>query len=355
MNSRGAAVVVAGVGAQTALGSSAPASAAAVRAGISLFTEHPFLFDENGDEYLVAQTDYLEIDLRGAARLAELTGPAVAESLAPITAVSGGVPAIPVYLGLPAKRPGRSPDAAKAVIERVQTEIDRTQLQPGMVKFVETGHCAGTMAIQAAWRAVRSGEVEIALAGGVESYLETETMAWLAENDQVHGANANPWGFVPGEAAGFALLVSERVAHRLEDPPMLEVLTAATARETMLIKTGAICLGAGLTNLFKSLAAELAPDTQADRLLCDMNGEPYRADEFGFATGRSGAMFRDPSAFETPAISWGDVGAATGPLLIALADAAARKGYGPGPLTAAFTSAESGERCGFVVRDRGTI
>ena len=83
-----------------------------------------------------------------------------------------------------------------------------------------------------------------------------------------------------------------------------------------------------------------------------MNGEPYRADEFGFATVRAGGLFRDPSAFTAPADCWGDVGAASGPLFLVLADAATRKGYAPGPALAAFTSSESGEQCGFVARAR---
>ena len=83
-----------------------------------------------------------------------------------------------------------------------------------------------------------------------------------------------------------------------------------------------------------------------------MNGEPYRADEFGFATIRAGGLFRDPSAFTAPADCWGDVGAASGPLFLVLIDAATRKGYAPGPVLAAFTSSESGERCGFVTRAR---
>ena len=91
---------------------------------------------------------------------------------------------------------------------------------------------------------------------------------------------------------------------------------------------------------------------KADHMYCDMNGEPYRADEFGFATIRAGGLFRDPSAFTAPADCWGDVGAASGPLFLILAEAAIRKGYAPGPVLAAFTSSESGERCGFLTRPR---
>jgi 3-oxoacyl-[acyl-carrier-protein] synthase-1 len=239
-----------------------------------------------------------------------------------------------------------------AVIERLRAEMTGAKLQPGKIQVIETGHAAGAMAVQMAWEIVRSGSAEFALAGGVDSYLEPETMAWLEANDQAHGAMRNSWGFVPGEGAGFALLAAAPAAERYKVAARLELMTAATARETKLIKTDAVCLGEGLTELFRTLARGLSPGTKADHLVCDMNGEPYRADEFGFAVLRAGELFRDASAFAGPASFWGDVGAAAGPLFLVLADAETKKGYARGPVTAAFTSSESGERGGFVTRDR---
>jgi len=354
VNPLGTTVVVAGVGARTAVGATAPATAGAVRAAVAVFSRHPFLFDAAGEPYQVALATYFEIDLVGAARLAELAGPAAAEALAPLAAAEGVKPTIPAFIGLPPHRPGRPKDSAAAVIERLRAEMTRAKLQTGKVQMIETGHAAGAMAVQAAWEVVRSGAAEFALAGGVDSYLEPETMAWVEASDQAHGAIDNSWGFVPGEGAGFALLAAAPTAVRYKLHADLELVTAATARETKLIKTDAVCLGEGLTNLFRALATRLAPSAKADHLVCDMNGEPYRADEFGFAVLRAGELFRDPSGFATPASQWGDVGAAAGPLFLVLADAEVKKGYAHGPVTVAFTSSESGERCGFVVRTRRT-
>ena len=352
MSSRVQTVVVAGVGARTALGTSAPSTAAAVRAGVSLITEHPFLFDVDGEAFLVAQAEYLDIDLRGTARLVELAGPAASEALAPFAAVTTGPSTVPIFLGLPSARPGRPQDAVTVVAERVRAEVTRAELQPGTVEIIETGHSAGSMAVQAAWEAVRSGTADVALAGGVDSYLETETMAWLAKTEQVHGAEANSWGFVPGEAAGFVLLSSARAAKRLGSSVVLELVTTTTTWETKLIKTDAVCIGEGLTSLFLSLAKGLDSGVRVDHLVCDMNGEPYRADEFGFAVVRAGQLFHRPSQFATPASCWGDVGSAAGPLFLLLCHAAERGKYSRGPVAAAFTSAESGERSGFVARAR---
>jgi len=84
-------------------------------------------------------------------------------------------------------------------------------------------------------------------------------------------------------------------------------------------------------------------------VLCDQNGEAYRADEYGFSLTRTHRFFVDGSDFTAPADCWGDVGAASGPLFLMLAAAAAQKGYARGRWTLAWTSAEGGERSAALV------
>jgi 3-oxoacyl-[acyl-carrier-protein] synthase-1 len=350
-------VVLVGVGARTPLGATAAATAAAVRAGLAGFDQHAFMVDTAGNRMIVAAAAYLEPDLAGADRLAELAAPAAAEAVAHFATSSGGKPPFPVFVGLPTNRPGRGKDVTTAVATRLREALT-TVGRVARLELIETGHAAGAMAVQSAWEAVRSGAAEFALAGGVDSYLEPETLEWLEANDQVHSAGPqnNEYGFIPGEGAGFVLLASADAAQRHRLSAAIELLTATTTREEKLIKTEAICTGQGLTSLFRALAGE-PQMVWTDHLYCDMNGEPYRSEEFGFATVRAGQLFRDPGAFTAPADCWGDVGAASGPLFLVLADAATRKGYVPGPVFAMFTSSESGERCGFLARaraDRGT-
>jgi 3-oxoacyl-[acyl-carrier-protein] synthase-1 len=81
-----------------------------------------------------------------------------------------------------------------------------------------------------------------------------------------------------------------------------------------------------------------------------MNGEAYRADEYGFTIVRTSQHFASAGDFLAPADCWGDVGAATGPLLLALAVIAARKSYAPGPHALLWTSSEGGERSAALIR-----
>jgi 3-oxoacyl-[acyl-carrier-protein] synthase-1 len=75
-----------------------------------------------------------------------------------------------------------------------------------------------------------------------------------------------------------------------------------------------------------------------------MNGEPYRADEYGFTVTRTRERFEAASEFVAPADCWGDVGAASGPLLAVLAVVAHAKRYARGGASLLWASSDSGER-----------
>lgn len=347
----GREVVIAGVGARTALGLSAPATMAAVRAGIAGFGEHPFLIDAAGNKLIVAREPALGIEVKGADRLAALALPAAVEAATILRERKAKLPMLPVVVGLPPPRPGRPADAEKVITERLRTDL-REVANSVVVETITAGHAAGAMALEAGWKKIRQGASDFCLVGAVDSYIETETLAWLEKQDQIHGAGKlnNAWGFVPGEAAGWCLLASREAGTKWQMPATIRVLAASATRETKLIKTSAVCTGEALTALFRQLASALPVGSRFEQVLCDMNGEAYRADEYGFATMRTGASFVDPTGFLAPADCWGDVGAASGPLFAVMAETSARKGYARGSLTLLWTGAESGERCGALLQ-----
>jgi 3-oxoacyl-[acyl-carrier-protein] synthase-1 len=340
-------VRVVGIGARTSVGLTASATAAAIRAAIANFSQHPTAIDRAGNPFIVARATHLPGNLEGAERMAALAVPALIECLGKVVT---GKAALPLFLGLPPERPGRPKDLEVKLAARLRTEFLAMGINPAVPKWFPWGHAGGTMAVQAAVEAVRNG-APFAVAGGVDSYVEPETLEWLESQDQVHSAGGenNAWGFVPGEAAGFVLLAHPDAVRRVKLPSRLQVVAAATTTEANRIKTETVCLGEGLTELFKQLSFQLSPGIRTDDLYCDMNGEPYRADEFGFAMLRMGESLMNSPGFQAPASNWGDVGAASGPLLIGLAEAAARKGYASGPVTAIVTGSESGERAGCIL------
>jgi 3-oxoacyl-[acyl-carrier-protein] synthase-1 len=340
-----------GVGACTAIGASAASTAAAVRAGIAGFCEHPYMVDTAGNKMVVAMAPYLPLEVEGVIRFVQLALPAAGEALNALHGVSAKISAISVIVGLPPQRPGLPAELGAYVSEGLNSIADKEFLVQN-VQTMEAGHSAGLMAVEAGCRLVRAGGAEFCLVGGVDSYIAPETLEWLEDCDQLHSAGElnNAWGFVPGEAAGFCLLASEKARQRCGLNALAKVVSACVSSEKNLIKTKTVCIGEGLTAAIRRVLQDL-PRSQdrVDGIICDMNGEEYRAIEFGFASVRVSERFVDIADFLAPADCWGDVGAASGPLFLNLAVSAWHKGYAKGPYALLWTSSESGERTALIL------
>jgi 3-oxoacyl-[acyl-carrier-protein] synthase I len=351
MTSNNLPISLVGVGANTAVGLTADSSAAAVRAGISGFAEHPELVDREGEPLIVARSPFVEEDLRGIERFIQLALPAAQEALTPLAGLTARRCPIPLVIGLPATRPGLPELLADRVAERMK-ELGAESWTISDVQTFSMGHSAGLMALEAGRQKIQSGAVEFCLIGGIDSYMEKKTLGWLEKCDQIHGAgpHKNAWGFIPGEAAGFGLLCRAETAQRYELTMQSQVLSVSIAREKSLIKTDAVCLGHGLTEAFnRALRALPSPAAKVDQVICDMNGEAYRADEYGFAIARTSQHFVAAGDFLAPGDCWGDVGAASGPLFLTIASVAGRKGYAKGRHSLLWTSSEGGERAAALI------
>lgn len=343
----GSAVHVVSLGACTPIGRDTLSACAAVRAGISGFSEHPYMVDVASKPMRAAIATWLDIGLSGTSRLEHLLFPAIDEAMAPLVARLEQLPRMAIALALPAPRPGVS-----ATLESEMSSLIRQRygsIFPAAASF-PNGHAGGLLALNAALLKLKQGVYEACIVAGVDSYLEPEALEWLDQNDQLHGAGLlnNAWGFVPGEAAGALLMMTAAAARQFGLPSITEVLAVGLASEEMRIKTETVCIGAGLTEAFRQAFAATPGSEKVTDVYCDMNGEPYRADEFGFATVRTAASFVDSGVFVAPADCWGDVGAASGPLLACLSAVACRKGYARGSRSLVWASSEGGERAAAV-------
>ena len=279
--------------------------------------------------------------------------PAAKEALLPLTGGNRQVAGIPLILGLPPTRPGRPANLDTEMAERCKTELGGGAILSA-VRTIPSGHAAGLAALEQAWRLIRSGEIDACLVGGVDSYDDADTLEWLDELEQLH-SKTNKWGFIPGQAAGFVLLSSHQFAQKHKLPNLGEVLEVALARENNLIKTDAVCIGEGLSAAVRQvLEAMSSEEKPIHQTLCDLNGERYRAAEFGYTLTRTGNRFADAGEYTAPADCWGDVGAASVPLFIGLAAAAGQKGYAAGPNTLIWASSESGERAAAIIQNETT-
>ena len=345
----GTGISIVGLGARTPVGLDSAATAAAVRAAISGIGEHPYFIDKAGEPMKVARDAKIDPATPLAKRLATIAQCALRECLAPLASTEEWGASIPIFLGLPENRPGVPADLGETLAQAlVGTEPSRIPLGP-VFAFPE-GHAAGLLAMGEAAQRIQGGKAELCLVGGADSWIDAERLEWLDAEGQLMSAE-NRSGFPPGEGAGFCLLASAAAVQRLRLPALAELVSLGSAREPNPMKTETVCIGEGLTGAIREAIAALAlPAERIDATLCDLNGERYRNEEFVFAMLRTQLAFADAHNFKHPADSWGDVGAASGPLLAMLAAIAGLKGYAEGRRYLVWCSSENGARAAAVLR-----
>jgi 3-oxoacyl-[acyl-carrier-protein] synthase-1 len=309
---------------------------------------HPFMIDKMGNSMVVCADFTLPIELAMTDRFLELALNPACEALRGLLERCQAPPRVSVLLALPEQRPGVPEYFQNSFAERLAFALG-PEIHIQELRCYPLGHAGGLYCIEQAMSLLQSGKSQFCLVGGVDSYLEPQTLEWLDDLEQLH-SESTIWGFCPGEGAGFCLLTSVEVATSFGLPTTIEFLSAASAKEANPIKTETVCIGQGLSEAFKKSLAYLPSDNQVHHTICDMNGEPYRGNEYGFAVLRSPGKFADDADFMTPADCWGDVGAASGPLFAILAAFAAKKEYAPGRNTFLWASSETGLRAGALLR-----
>lgn len=336
---------IAAVGACTPVGLNAPSAAAAVRAGVTTFGAHPYMVDADGDVVMVAQVPGIDPYAPTLDRMTVLARTALREVIESCPALPR-VAKLPVVLAVPDLRPGMDPNSANIVADAVARELDRLGLRVDLA-IVQTGHAGGLIALRECCISLSRGSAPWGLVGGVDSWLEPETIEWLQRDERLH-TPANPWGLIPGEGAAFCAVWNPASLGEL--PGALGVVGMGVAAESVPRRGEEPCLGIGLTAAVREAIAPLPEAERVHEIFCDCNGERDRAEEYGFALVRAGERFVDASAMRAPADCWGDVGCATGTLLLALGFQAAARGWLAGPNILAWSSSDGPQRAAVVLR-----
>jgi len=332
------AICVIGAGAQTPVGRSLLASASAIRCNISAAAEHPFMIDRHGESMVVARAPWLDLSSRLDARIAALAIDAAKEAIYPIAPRFAWLRRhIRLYIALTADYlddRGRSGVADRVAAGLELKDEGWTSSRSERLAYIADGHAAGLLALEHAVRDVKRGAVELALVGGSDSCIAPERLESIDYAGRLHTVK-DSWGFTPGEGAAFTLVTTGAIARRLGAEPLGEILSVACAPEEMLMATRTVCTGQGLTSAFR---AALEHQPRVTHTFCDLNGEIYRAEEYGFAITRTASAFESAERFTAPASVCGDVGSASGSLAIGLSVAAFARSAGEGPVHLAWSS-----------------
>lgn len=334
-------IAVVSVGARTPVGLCADASGAAVRAGLSRLSLHPFMMDRTGNPVRLARDGALAVHTPIRERCVQLASSALEEACDGLP--TRGKPKVALYVAVPEERPGWTPVDTQGVVQALTRAVG-ARAELGNVLTFPRGHAGAAVAIELAVREIESGVIEWALVGGVDSYLDCDTIDWLDQNRQLQN-EANRLGFNPGEGASFVLLCATRIGKSVGLPVLATVLGVGTTNEPKRIKTQEICIGEGLTAAIRAATAPLRlPEQKITTTYCDINGERYRNEEFLYVPLRHWGPFVDSNAYDAPADCWGDVGAASIPLFITLAAVSGRRAWARGRHVLVWASSEGGTR-----------
>jgi 3-oxoacyl-[acyl-carrier-protein] synthase-1 len=335
-------VHIVSVGARTPVGLTAESSAAAVRAGISRVQEHPFIISTRGEPRCSATDAYLESTSLGWRRLVPLAISACREAIGKLTLTGSDLRGLRVLLAIPEIRPGFSdPESGKLLAELAES-ISPVALGP-RIEIAGRGHAGTLRGLQRAEQLLSTGQCELCVVGGVDSYFDSDTLDWLEGERRLSGEGIRA-GFAPGEGAAFLVLAGTAVTRALRLSALATLRGVGTSTETRLLGGDVEVLGQGLAEAIALATAGLRPPQEAiDAIYCDINGERYRSDEWAFAELRTQDMLR-ASGYEAPADCWGDVGAASGALCCVLAVRSWARGYAPGPRALVWASSDGGLR-----------
>jgi len=144
---------------------------------------------------------------------------------------------------------------------------------------------------------------------------------------------------------GNLLLVAEqRVEQKHQEPAALaEEAEVGTGEEPQTIAGDRESSGRGLTHALRAALAGGASHTPR-WVLCDLNGEAYRAVEWGTVSVRLARELGPSARLTHPADGLGEIGAAIGGVLIAQALGGFARGYAPAPEALLWAGSDRGLR-----------
>ena len=223
---------------------------------------------------------------------------------------------VPLILATPEERPDVSYVPTELLIANLANQKD-LPLQTGVARCQPSGRAAGIQGLALAQHFLTHQKAEFVLIGGSDSYWDASRCAALDQDGRVLAPHVKD-GFAPGEGAGFLLLTGNPQRAIARNGYIVGLSAPGSSDEPGHLYSDDTYRGDGLDQAFK-LALRNYTGAPIRTIYSSMNGEHHWGKEYGVAFVRNRKYFHDPVNVEHPAEGYGDLGAATAPVLIALA------------------------------------
>lgn len=315
-----ARAAVIGVGARTSNGLTALQVATAVRAG-ELVPRPSHMIDRGGNAIATARLASIADDVLGTPRLAALAAPALVQAAFPLHAqdVARGQPRAPVVVLLAVAergRPGRDRDVERTLLPDIAARSG-VPIDLARSRVLPAGRAGGVAAFDAALRELDEGRAEAVIVGGVDTWFDPDALEALDSERRLHGPDTEN-GFIPGEGAGFVALTRNDATRGA--PRVGRVVSIGFGREPNPFGSEEPNLAVGMTEAARGAAAAVPKGSrQIAWLMTDMVDERHRVDEWVFAEARIAPWVDPRPVHDQVLLSTGDLGAASIPVIVAVA------------------------------------
>jgi 3-oxoacyl-[acyl-carrier-protein] synthase-1 len=347
-------LAITGLGMVSAVGYSAAECGAAIRAGIARFEELEVLslflqedgLSEDPDNPVTAVGGVvpgIDEEYSCEERCIEMALRAMADAITQAESISNEI-ALLVAAPLP-DTAGKHRVNEASIVEKLVSQL---KTDPLITKSFGSGHAATLEALAEARAFIAQGRSRQAIVGAVDSLIDTAFLYQMNRIDRLkHSCSLG--GFIPGEASAFCVVEDVADAQARGATPLAEVKGLGLAEEVTSWESDEPCLGLGLAQAIREAAGGKIDTDRIELVVCDMNGEPYRGEEWGAA--QSKCVEPSPVNFKLwhPADCIGDVGAASAATNVVAAVRGLISGATDRDEALVFASSESGRRAALIV------
>ncbi len=237
-------------------------------------------------------------------------------------------------------------DAYAAQIQRhlLPRFMQRTNLSPAVSLLLRSDQLGFHEALQQARRWFDTGACDCCIIGGVDSYLDPRRIEALAGLGMLK-TSENPVGMVPGEASCF-ITVEDAVKLGQAGRSAIGHIIASHVAKGGANQLRKEVAGDALALVASQFLASLPDQGRSTGLLvANLNGTAHRAQEVGQMFVRAlTPLGLDRSPMWVPALSFGEIGAATGPAAIAMFAQGRARGYVPSGSALVFLMSDDDTR-----------
>lgn len=222
---------------------------------------------------------------------------------------------VPLVLTMPEEKDARNYISKSLLVKNLIKQKD-LPLDKNNIYFVPKGRAGGIQGFEIVQHLLNDKGFNYVLTGGSDSYESISRLYDLDENERLLAENRYD-GFAPGEGAGFILLTNNKEKALNRNNNIISVLPPGTSMEEGHLYSLLTYKGNGLDTAFK-LALIGCKQGSVSTVYSSMNGENHWAKEYGVACMRNKNHLADNYKIMHPADCYGDLGVATGSVLVAM-------------------------------------